>query len=88
MSKITRYAIRIKESGEYYNGHNTYSAHSFVFSDLQHAKMFKSAQGAMVACGNLYAHQEHPALEIVPIELGVNPDMEIIEYKYPNFSDK
>lgn len=87
MGNITRYAIRIKESDEYYTGKDTYSYHSLVFSDLQHAKIFKSAQGAMVACGGLYTHGHHE-LEIVPIELGVNPDMEIIEYKYPNFSDK
>lgn len=83
MSKITRYAIRIKGCDEYYNGRNTFSGRSFVFSDLQHAKIFKSAQGAMVACGDLYIHGHHE-LEIVPVEITVNPDIEVIEYKYPN----
>jgi hypothetical protein len=82
MGNVTRYAVRIKGSEEYYNGRNTFSGHSFVFSDLQHAKMFKSAAGAKVACGDLYTHGNHE-LEIVPVEISVNPDIEVIEYEYP-----
>lgn len=81
MSTITRYTIRIKGSEEYYNGYNTWCGRSFVFSDLQHAKIFKSAQGAKVACGDLYQHGHH-ALEIVAVQLCVDTDIDVIEYVY------